>query len=353
MNRLLSALLSFALAFFLTACGNTEGSNNLGAAHQVLPGDDPGPPTAKSLLLIVLESTPERAINSETMPYLAGEFVPKARVWGRHYIPGSWTCTGVGSLVLGRFPWKIDPDVCHGTDSPYPTSVQLLSDILGDVGYKTHFLNGNRVAGTLSGLGEGHFDLVEETASDTHTLMQRAFTIMRERKGELTYIQVHLMQPHDPHNLWATSCSATAASAAGTCEELTGFDFATDESKNMNSLELSPEAQEVCAEAAEVTQSCEITSLDETAFPELFTILKPTDKDGEGLGEEWYVAVTTDHGESWGNLGLDGGPEFNHNQGLQATMTHGFFAEWSNEIIPEVVNYVATNQVYVTPHLLR
>lgn len=343
------------LQFIMLACHETSDPGYSGDDSVDSTGDYnptvtvPEGATPKSLLIVTLEATPWKMLNASAMPNLTA-FSQKAFVAGRHFVPGSWTCMGAGSLMLGRFPWIVDPETCHGLDNPYPSDVRTLSDILGDVGYFTHYQCENRVAGSLSGLAGDHWDDFDEDTQGARENVARVLTVMRENVGRPAHVMAHFMEPHDQHDRLAESCKAAAEVASDACYELTGLDVTMDESKAFNSLEMSPQAEDACAEALEVAQSCEGTSLDE-ALHDLFLAFKPVEEGGEGFGDDWILVFVTDHGEAWGDPGLSGEFTANHNQGLMSHATRGIYIERDPDTVPGTLE-VATNQVDVVPHLL-
>lgn len=314
-------------------------------------GDTGHPPVPLNVLLLSIDTlrADQVQLGTGAMPWLAERFAASGRVVSGAYSGGAWTYAGGLGVHTGLLPVAIGPASYARVGDGYPLAADelvLLAEHFAGAGYATGFITGNALWGGntnldqgveaadyLTGLEPGDYGV--ELQGEASLIEARAWTTAHAGPW---FLNVHLVEPHDPYEHPDPSCAAAAAALAIDCP----YDLAL----GGETLKMSADAREgtlagetlaACTLATRTGHDCDALALDAVLARYL-----PEFDDGHTV-----IAVVGDHGEQHGD------PYFNHNNGLYpADTTVPLWVDFPGAEAPAMVVTTATGTQALPPTLL-
>ena len=316
-----------------------------------LPRDFGARTSRPDILLVVLDTVPARSTSLhgyelDTTPNL--EKLAAGGAWFRSAVaPAPWTVPSHASLFTGALPREVN---CHHESPVLPENVPTLAERLGATGYRTGAFVANPWVGRFNGLTRGFshqealweisnshrsFAILRllgrfwqaETDKGAPELMRRALSWWDRADGEPSFVFLNLMEAHSPFHQVPGAAHYGVENPHAVGERTKLAQMAGPEPIGY------PRPGE--AEAARRLQAAGIRYLDDL-IGELLETLR-----AQGRLEHTVIAVTSDHGEAFGEHGFHG-----HMVGLYEETLH----------VPLVLHYppaIAAGTVVGDPVPLR
>lgn len=262
-----------------------------------------GPPPATGrppdLVLVTIDTVradhvgPSYGWPRPTMPWL-GEFSAGATVFADAVAPASWTLPTLVSLATGR------PVAGHTVDRVerrLPPSVPTLAEELGAAGYQTAFFGVNPVLLVDRGPTRGFGTVWTDRGAAAGMVNQAVRRWLAEGRDpdQPLFLHVHYYDPHCPYR---PPPAAVAALAGAALPPAPALPPALAEGAGCHAVRGPDGAVETALTAWHAAYDAELWSVDR-ALGALVGMLAAAGVDG-GL------AITSDHGESFGEHGIIG-----------------------------------------------
>lgn len=279
----------------------------------------PPPVHRGPIVLITIDALRADLVGSGLMPHLDG-LAAEADWAGVGISSSSWTVPSMASLFTGRQPWRHGS--WHSARASLPDDMATLPEILRDLGFRNAAFRSNSWLTKTFGYVRG-FERFGPV-----TRMERVTEILRTLDGGPQFVWMHLLPPHAPYRLHAPYVDRLAAPRDDLPERITPLQmrqFADPAIPlDVDFKERAWQLYQLTAAHADAQVGAMLEALRES-----------------GHYDQALIAVTSDHGEEFGENGQVLHGNSLHRVLIEVPLIVKLPADWTRPLDPGpvVANY--------------